>query len=311
VVRERIKSERIKSAPIKGGAGADAYSYEALYAIAGMTRQGYTQRRLAEQRRASEAAMVLEQVHAIRRILPRTGGRKLWKALGSWCRAQGVRIGRNRLFSILREAGELIRMKRRYARTTDSAHGFAVAPNRLVGLRVDRPTQVWVSDITYIRTREGFVYVSLITDAYSRKIIGSDVSNSLSIEGSLRSLKRAMGQQRDLSGVIHHSDRGVQYCSGAYRERLASRGMIASMASTGNPYENAIAERVNGILKQEFGLDATFATLVAVRRALAEAITLYNTRRLHQSLGYRIPADVHAKSASLNTLHSTHVPVNV
>jgi transposase InsO family protein len=291
--------------------GGNTYSYEALYVIAGMTRQGYMQGQARQQRRSDEAGMILEQVGRIRRLLPRTGGRKLWKELGSWCAAQGVKIGRNRLFSILREAGALIRKKRSYTRTTNSAHGFAVAPNRLVGLRIDRSNQVWVSDITYIRTREGFVYASLITDAYSRKIIGWDVSSSLSIEGSLRSLKRAMGQQRDLRGVIHHSDRGGQYCSGAYRERLASRGMIASMASTGNPYENAIAERVNGILKQEFGLDETFATLVAARRALAEAVSLYNTRRLHQSLGYRIPAEVHAKSSSLNTLHSTHVPVNV
>lgn len=253
---------------------------------------------------------MLEQVRRIRRVLAQTGGRKLWKELRDWFVAQGLKIGRNRLFEILREAGALIRKKRSYVRTTNSAHGFAIAMNHMRGLQIDRAHQVWVSDITYVRTRQGFVYVSLITDAYSRKIIGSDVSASLSIEGSLRALKRAMGQSKDLRGVIHHSDRGVQYCSGAYRQRLASRGMISSMASTGNPYENAIAERVNGILKQEFGFDGTFATLAAVQRALSEAVHLYNTRRLHQSLGYNVPAEVHAKSLSLNTLHSTHNLVN-
>jgi putative transposase len=302
-VRERLKRE------------GHGLRYAMLYAVAGTTRQGYYQHRAREDRRAEQAGKVLEAVRQIRRSLPYTGGRKLWQGLRGWFVEQGLKIGRNRLFSILREAGELIRKKRRYARTTNSAHGFAVATNRVQGIVIGRCNQVWVSDITYIRTREGFVYASLITDGYSRKIIGWDVSRSLSIEGSLRALERALRQGADLTGdltgVIHHSDRGVQYCSGPYRQRLASRGMVSSMASTGNPYENAIAERVNGILKQEFGLDGTFATLAAVQRALSEAIDLYNTRRLHQSLGYAIPADVHAKSSSLNSLHSTHVSVNV
>jgi transposase InsO family protein len=286
-------------------------SYESLYAIAGLSRQGYYQCQARQGRRAADAVKVLEEVRRIRRDLPYTGGRKLWKDLMGWFAAQGMKIGRNRLFAILRESGELIQKKRSYVRTTNSAHGFAIATNHMRGIRIDRANQAWVSDITYVRTRQGFVYVSLITDVYSRKIIGSDVSHSLSIEGSLRALQRAIGPCRDLSGVIHHSDRGVQYCSRVYRQRLASRGMVSSMASSGNPYENAIAERVNGIMKQEFGFDGTFATLAAVQRALGEAVDLYNTRRLHQSLGYNVPAEVHAKSLSLNTLHSTHELVNV
>jgi putative transposase len=293
------------------GRAGDHHSYESLYAIAGLTRQGYHQWRARHDRRVAEASMVLEEVRRIRRSLPRTGGRKLWKGLMGWFVEQRMKIGRNRLFGILREAGALIRKQRSYVRTTNSAHGFAIAANHIRGLPIERANQVWVSDITYVRTRQGFVYVSLITDAYSRKIIGTDVSHSLSIEGSLRALQRAMGQSRDLRGVIHHSDRGAQYCSGVYRQRLASRGMVSSMASVGNPYENAIAERVNGIIKQEFGFDGTFATLATVQRALREAVHLYNTRRLHQSLGYNVPADVHAKSLSLNTLHSTHELVNV
>ena len=201
--------------------------------------------------------------------------------------------------------------KRKTVRTTNSAHGFGIAPNRITGMSIERSNQVWVSDITYVRTREGFVYVSLISDAYSRKILGWDVSQSLSIEGSLRALACAMRQCENLQGVIHHSDRGVQYSSGAYRELLASRGMLSSMAQAGNPYENAIAERINGIFKQEFGFDGIFATLQAVQRALSEAIALYNTRRRHQSLGYRVPADVYAKSLSLHTLLETYNPVNI
>jgi len=225
--------------------------------------------------------------------------------------ANRIRIGRNRLFEIVRGAGLLIRVKRQGVRTTQSSHGFAVTPNRVQRMQITRANQVWVSDITYVRTREGFVYVSLISDAYSRKIIGSDVSQSLSIEGSLRALQQAMRSQPDVRGVIHHSDRGVQYASGVYRQMLSSRGMVSSMASVGNPYENAIAERINGILKGEFGFNLTFATVAAVRQSLAEAVTLYNTRRLHQSLGYQRPADVHAKSLSLHALHSTDNLVNV
>ena len=284
---------------------------KALYVTAGLSRQAYYQYRQRQHQRAVHAEAVLEQVRRIREVLPMTGVRKLWKELAGWRQQHGVKIGRNRLFEILRAAGWLIRRKRSAIRTTHSGHGFGIAPNRIKTLSVERADQVWVSDITYVRTRQGFAYVSLVSDGYSRAIIGWDVSQSLSIEGSLRALQRAMGPCEDLHGVIHHSDRGVQYCSGAYRACLASRGMLSSMAAVGNPYENAIAERINGILKQEFGLERTFATVTAVERAVAEAVVLYNTRRRHQSLGYQVPADVHAKSRSLNPLLVPYNPVNV
>lgn len=273
------------------------WSYEEVYEVAGVTRQGYAQhcRRVAQ--RASEAGVVVSEVRRIRSKLPWTGVRKLWKALRARFVELGVKMGRNRLFQVLGELGLLIRRKQRYARTTNSRHGFAIASNQIACLELSGAHQVWVSDITYIRTRGGFVYASLITDAYSRKIIGYDVSVSLSIEGSLRALKQAMGQCGRLAGVIHHSDRGVQYCSHAYRSALAKCGMIASMAAVGNPYENAIAERVNGIMKQEFGFDGVFATPRAVRKALKEAVRLYNTERLHQSLNYCVPAAIHAGGA--------------
>lgn len=279
--------------------GRGRWSYEELYAVAGITRQGYAQHCSRMKRRAAVSLTVVAEVQGIRAELPWTGGRKLWKALGDRFAGLGLKIGRNRLFSILRASGLLIKRRRRYARTTNSRHGFAIARNELSGLRPSRPNQAWVSDITYLRTRSGFVYASLITDAYSRKIIGYDVSASLSIEGSLRALKQALGQCRTTVGVLHHSDRGIQYCSRAYRQALADRGVIASMAAAGNPYENAIAERVNGIMKQEFGLDGLISTLRAARKVLKQAVGLYNTRRLHQSLNYCVPAAIHAGLAVL------------
>lgn len=280
-------------------AGQGGWSYEALYAVAGITRQGYAQHCTRKEGRAAASLVVVGEVQRIRAELPWTGGRKLWKGLGERFVALGLKIGRNRLFSILRTYGLLIKRRRQYARTTNSRHGFAIARNELAGLQLSRPNQAWVSDITYLRTRNGFVYASLITDAYSRKIIGYDVSASLSIEGSLRALQQALRQCSTTEGVLHHSDRGVQYCSTAYRQALARRGVIASMAAVGNPYENAIAERVNGIMKQEFGLDGLLPTLRAARKALKQAVGLYNTRRLHQSLDYCVPAAIHAGLAVL------------
>lgn len=273
------------------------WSYEEVYEVAGITRQGYAQHSRRVAQRTIESAKVASEVGRIRSKLPWTGGRKLWQALRTRFVEIGVKMGRNRLFQVLGELGLLIRRRQRYARTTNSRHGFAIASNELAGRKLSGAHQAWVSDITYIRTRSGFVYASLITDAYSRKIIGYDVSMSLSIEGSLRALRQAMRQCGHLAGVLHHSDRGVQYCSHAYRSALAKRGMISSMAAVGDPYENAIAERVNGIMKQEFGFDSVFTTLRAVRKALKEAVRLYNTERLHQSLNYCVPAAIHAGGA--------------
>jgi len=208
-------------------------------------------------------------------------------------------MGRNQLFDLLRAHGLLIKQRRSGVRTTCSSHGFAVAENLLKRTALSGPGQAWVSDITYIRTLEGFSYAALITDAYSRAIVGVDLSASLSIEGSLRALRRAIGQQKNLDRLLHHSDRGVQYCSTDYRKLLAKHHIGVSMAAVGDPYENAIAERVNGILKQEFSMGQTFGTRLDAARALREAVTIYNHERPHLSLGYRTPSDVHSSVGTL------------
>jgi transposase InsO family protein len=160
-------------------------------------------------------------------------------------------------------------------------------PETGTAYRPTRPNEVFVADLTYIETLEGFRYAALVTDAYSRKIVGFDLSLSLSVEGSLRALEMALRQtrKRERRSLIHHSDRGVQYCCRAYRRRLRRAGVRASMSATGDPYENALAERVNGILKLELGLDAVFISEAQVQRVLKQAARLYNERRPHLSLG--------------------------
>jgi transposase InsO family protein len=170
---------------------------------------------------------------------------------------------------------------------------FRVYGNILKDVHLNGPCEAVVSDITYIRTDEGFMYLSLIMDAYSRAIVGYDCSDSLEAEGALRCLSMASRQFKDCSGVIHHSDRGIQYCSGAYVEKLKRLGYRISMTEENHCYENSKAERLNGILKCEYGLGGRFLSKSDARRAVDEAVMLYNYRRPHQGLGYRYPMEVH------------------
>lgn len=208
----------------------------------------------------------------------------------------GIKIGRDRFYDILREEGLLIKRKRRYAKTTDSNHSFKIHKNLIADIVASRIDEIWVSDITYIRTTEKFLYLSLITDMYSRKIIGSCLSESLSIEGSIEALKQAMRGKRQLKGTIHHSDRGIQYCSKIYTRLLTGKKIQISMSEKGNPYENAVAERVNGILKEEFLLSVTFTSKEEVQKAVEEAIATYNKERIHMSIEYKTPEEKYRES---------------
>ncbi|MBN2499956.1 MAG: IS3 family transposase, partial [Anaerolineales bacterium] len=179
--------------------------------------------------------------------------------------------------------------------TTDSRHTLLHYPNRIKYLEITHVNQVWVADITYLETEQGFCYLSLITDACSRRIVGYDLSLSLSVEGALRSLKMTIEQAvSPLAGLIHHSDHGVQYTSHAYRDCLANNGIYSSMGAVGNCYENALAERMNGILKLEYGLDGCFVDLDQARQAVREAVWLYSFERPHLALAYQVPAQFHA-----------------
>lgn len=270
-------------------------SYEALYRQMGISRQAYHQQRKREALRQVQEQSIIAEVRRQRHRQPNLGGRKLLWQLRSFLVSSGIAIGRDRFFRLLDEHALLVKRRRSGVRTTQSKHGFAVAGNLLKQTRLSQPNQAWVSDITYIRTLEGFSYVALITDAYSRAIVGYDVSASLAIEGSLQALSRAIGSQRSIDGLLHHSDRGVQYCSTDYRQMLSDHQIGVSMAAVGNPYENAIAERVNGTLKNELCLARTFRTRADATCAVDEAISIYNNERPHLSLNYQTPSQVHSQ----------------
>lgn len=208
-----------------------------------------------------------------------------------------IKVGRDTLFNILRKHNMLIQRKKYSSRTTNSLHRFYKYKNIIKDLEVIRSNQVWVSDITYIRTIKGFCYLALITDMYSRKIVGYDISNSLELKGCERALNKALYQAKETNGLIHHSDRGIQYCSNVYTQILKRNKIHISMTEENHCYENAIAERVNGILKDEFYLDQTFDSLQHAKRATKNAINLYNEIRLHLSLDYKTPNMVYKLSA--------------
>ncbi len=262
-----------------------------LYQI---SRQGYYQQRQRVETRALESDLLRERVMQVRMELPRVGGRKLHYMLKDELTEQGIKMGRDRFFDWLRAEGLLIRPRKQYVRTTNSNHRFRVYANLIEGKKLTDKNQVWVSDITYLRTGNGFSYLALITDAWSRKIVGYDVSNSLELQGCVRALKMAMKQLPENHGLIHHSDRGIQYCSNVYTEMLRKQQIQISMADKGNCYQNAIAERVNGILKQEFYLDQRFSKLSQAQRATRQAIELYNNIRPHLSIDYLTPEHKHA-----------------
>jgi transposase InsO family protein len=224
-----------------------------------------------------------------RKQQPRVGGRKLYEALQPSFEAAHLKIGRDYLFDILREYKMLIRRKRSTCCTTFSHHRFYTYRNLVKHMTVTRPNHVWVADITYIQTIRGFCYLALITDIYSRKIVGYDISDSLELAGCLRALKTARRQARPAAGLVHHSDRGFQYCSNQYVDELKKHGIQISMTEENHCYENAIAERVNGILKDEFYLDQIFYSLGHAKDAVKNAIEIYNSKRLHLSLGYKTP----------------------
>lgn len=208
------------------------------------------------------------------------------------------KIGRDKFITILGKYNLLVVPKKSFTRTTNSFHRFYKYKNLLYDKTIDGSNQCWVSDITYLRTQTGFVYLFLITDYYSRKIVGWDVSASLSIEGAIIALNKAIKQRNKQSyHMIHHSDRGIQYCSNSYVDLLLRNKIKISMTEQNHCYENAKAERVNGILKNEFLLDSTFSNHTMARKAAKEAIQTYNELRPHWSLNLQTPSQVHKKVA--------------
>jgi transposase InsO family protein len=282
---------------VEHGAKEEGISISSLCDLTGMSRQNYYVARRHRHRRQIDEDFVVELVKAERRIQPRIGARKLLYLMQAEMAEAGVRIGRDRFFELLGSKDLLVARKRIWPKTTNSRHSLPVFRNLVKDLDITAPNQVWASDLTYIRTEEGFMYASLITDMYSRKIVGWYIGDSLESIGCQKALEMAMGLLPADRYPIHHSDRGCQYCCHEYVELLKSRGLSISMTEEMHCYENAMAERVNGILKQEYELDATFRTKEQAIKALSQAIELYNNRRPHLSLDYRTPEEVHRRAA--------------
>lgn len=270
----------------------------ALCGLFGRTRQAYYARQREAGREALESTVVVERVQREREAQPRMGTRKLHVRIKGDLQAMGIKMGRDALFDLLREERLLIRRRRRGSVTTQSHHRFRCYQNLLEGLAIDRPEQAWVADVTYLRVGEGFAYLSLVTDAYSRKIMGYHLHPTLEASGCVRALEMALKNRQYEEPLIHHSDRGIQYCSHDYTARLTKAGVAISMSVSGSA-ENAIAERVNGILKSEYLLDATFESFEAALRQTKQAITLYNHERPHLSLDMATPEQTHQRSGPL------------
>ena len=238
--------------------------------------------------------MIIELVHLERLHQPRIGGKKLYHILSKDIKKISKSFGRDKFFDLLRANDLLVERKRSYTKTTNSYHHFHKYSNLVKDCDISSPNQVWAADITYLRTEQGFVYLSLLTDMYSRKIVGWALSKSLSIEGSLEALGKSLKKCKNSEGVIHHSDRGVQYCSHEYTNLLLVSKMKISMTEENHCYENSMAERVNGILKDEYMLDFTFKDYASALKSTEEAIMFYNTRRPHWSLKFKTPEEVHS-----------------
>jgi putative transposase len=234
-------------------------------------------------------SFLLKVVREIRRLMPQIGARKLFHEIGA-----ALPFGRDRFFEWLRKHGLLVKIKRSFPLTTYSKHALKKYRNLIRDFRATAAGQVVVSDITYIDLGEGrFAYASLVTDIFSRKIIGYHLSRDLSVNGPLNALRMALRSVGKPNGLIHHSDRGVQYCSKRYIDELERHGIAVSMTERYHCAENAMAERVNGILKHEFGLKNRFKTIAAARQALSQGVWIYNNLRPHLALDYRKPAEVH------------------
>ena len=258
----------------------------------GLNRQVYYRNTKRNKASRKKAEQVIELVENIRIKMPKLGGRKLYFLLSEPLKE--LKIGRDKFFNILRANHLLIIPKRSYHVTTNSHHRFRKHKNLVSDYQVTQPNQVWVADITYIGNRKKPSYLSLITDAYSKKIVGHHVAENLTTEGSLLALKKAIKKQKPiLKSLIHHSDRGLQYCSDEYQKILEKNNINCSMTQNSDPYENAVAERINGILKQEFDIDKFDVETKIKRKIVDESIKIYNELRPHFSNHYLTPNQMH------------------
>jgi len=272
-----------------------AVTVKSLCEEVGMSRQNYYKKREKCSKERVDETLLLELVQRERQRHPCMGARKLLNRVSPYFPSLGFSIGRDRLFEVLRRNGLLIRRRRRGCRTTNSRHRFQIYSNLVKDEVLCRPNQAWASDITYLEIRGNkHAYLALVTDMWSRKIVGYDLDTTLEATGAVRALRMAIRQKPKVLSLIHHSDRGSQYCCHRYTDLLKKHEIAISMTEENHCYENALAERLNGILKQEYGLKHVFFDVEEARKAVNQAIELYNRYRPHLSLNYATPEEVHS-----------------
>lgn len=278
--------------------------------LLGYSRQSYYQGIKFIQQKAYEADIVIDEVLRYRKYQKRLGTRKLLHEMQGFLEAHNFQIGRDAMFNLLAERGMLItKRKRRGCITTLSKHRFKKYPNIIKGFIPIAPNQLWVSDITYIHLSDDFAYLSLITDAYSHKIVGFYLSEDLSAKGPLKALKMALTGNPDYKNLIHHSDRGVQYCCDEYVKLLQNNTIKISMTENGDPLENPLAERVNGILKSEL-LEEVFVDFKIAQQAIAVACSTYNHLRPHGSIDNLKPVEAHQRTGELYKRWKNYYQIN-
>jgi transposase InsO family protein len=275
----------------------------------GKSRQAYYQLEKRRLKGYIAEEIVVTYVRGIRTRQPRMGTRKLYCLLKAVMKETGIKMGRDKFFSLLRTNDLLVKPRRRRIKTTDSKHMYRKYPNIIKGYEPCGPEQIWSSDITFITTEKGFVYVSLVTDQYSKKIMGYHIHPTLEAEGSLKALRMALkNRSHRETKLIHHSDRGIQYCCGEYIALLERNGIQISMSAPGNPCENAVAERVNSTVKTEFFLNGYFRNIEQVQKALKETVSVYNSERPHASCDFLTPDQAHQQQGVLKKRWRTYKP---
>jgi putative transposase len=260
-----------------------------------VSRQSVYQTSIRIEKRQQELLLVKPLVLKVRMQMPRIGTRKLYFILKQELENLGIKIGRDALFSYLRSENLLVKPKKNYTKTTHSKHWLRKYPNLMQGTPLDRPEQAYVSDITYIKSRERTHYLSLVTDAFSRKIVGYKLSDDMSAENVVQALRMAVKSRKTNKPLIHHSDRGLQYCSGVYQKELSLNNITPSMTDGYDCYQNALAERINGILKGEFLINKC-NNGAELNQLINESIKTYNNKRPHLSLNMKTPNFVHKKT---------------
>lgn len=282
--------------------------------LLGLTRQSYYQHFWQEELISIEHELVLQRVLEIRENHRHIGTRKLYEMLQPFLLEHQIKIGRDALFDLLASNFLLVRRKKRKIATTNSYHRFKKYPNLVRDFVPQKPNQLWVSDITYWKISSGFVYISFITDAYSRKIVGHHVAPTMEAVETIEALKMAISgflNEPDCPfQLTHHSDRGMQYCSDMYVRLLKNHNIKISMTENGDPLENAIAERVNGIIKEEYLNDYSVDNINQAKELLIAVVNLYNNERPHQSIGFLTPNQVHEKNIKTEKLWKNYYQKN-